>query len=87
MKITQRFPSLRTRGFLPFMVFVGAVVGILLLLLKAPLWTYYVVPSAVMTPLLLWEFSRINRRERRQEEAESARPVSSREKAHHVAGA
>jgi hypothetical protein len=69
------------------MLLVGTVMGVSLGLLGAPLWSYYVVPSLVATPLLLWEFSRINSRDRRREEEEAARHPSPRNEAHRVAGA
>jgi hypothetical protein len=68
-------PAFTLAMFLRSLLFGGAM-GLTLFLLSAPLWVFYVAPIS-MAPWIVWELLRLDRKEREEQEtntAEASRP-------------
>jgi hypothetical protein len=75
-KKEQPIPPAFTLAMFLRSLLAGAVIGLPLFLLSAPLWVFYVAPIA-MSPWIVWELLRLDRKEREEQKtntAEASRP-------------
>lgn len=77
-KNEQRIPPAFTLAMFLRSLLAGAVIGLPLFLLRAPLWVFYVAPIS-MAPWIVWELLRLDTKEGRDQEEKAPEPSRPRE--------
>jgi hypothetical protein len=80
-----RIPPAFTRGMLLRSLLVGALIGLPLFFVRAPLWAFYVVPPIPMAPYIAWELLHLDTPGRRDPAAEAPERPRSRQASRSVA--